>query len=436
MRVSIRRLSGGGEGTILGAMLAHPPSSPAKPVDPLVVEGPAAGEARRSLLVVGLNHALHDGYTDMIFVLLPVWQAEFGLGYIALAVLRSLYVGALAGLQMPATALARWLGARAVLTLGTLLGAGGYGLAGASGGLVGLCIALVLSGAGSSTQHPLASAVIARAYGGAARGPLGTYNFTGDLGKAALPPLVGFLLVHAAWRPVLWLMAGGGVAVALAVAFLLPRAPAPPAARPVAAGGAGRTGHPTGQTGFGLLVTIGMLDNAARPAFLIYLPFLLQGKGAGLSLVGIAFALVAVGGALGKAAFGRLGERIGVTRCVIATEVGTAAAILAVVALPLTPALAVLPLLGLMLNGTSSVLYGTVPDLAPHGQIERAFAVFYTCTLGGSALATPLLYGPLGDAVGPGWAAVAAAVTALAVVPLILALSPRLGGRAADRRDG
>ncbi|MCJ2011514.1 MFS transporter [Methylobacterium sp. J-076] len=376
--------------------------------------------------MVGLNHALHDGYTDMIYVLLPVWQAEFGLGYIALAVLRSLYVGALAGLQMPATALARRFGVRTVLTLGTVLGAGGYGLAGASGGLVGLCIALVLSGAGSSTQHPLASAVIARAYGTASRGPLGTYNFTGDLGKAALPPLVGFLLVHADWRPVLWLMAGGGFAVALVVNLLLPREPAAQADRPVRAVAAAGGVHHGGRPGFGLLVAIGMLDNAARPAFLIYLPFLLQAKGAGLSLVGVAFALVAVGGALGKTAFGRLGERIGVTRCVIATEIGTASAILSVVALPLTPALVVLPLLGLMLNGTSSVLYGTVPDLAPGGQVERAFAVFYTCTLGGSALATPLLYGPLGDAVGPHWASMAAAATALGVVPLMLALAPRL----------
>jgi MFS family permease len=410
-------------------MLSDPQTSTVAAFAPEAGAIRAAREAKRSLIVVGLNHALHDGYTDMIYVLLPVWQAEFGLGYIALAVVRSLYVGALAGLQMPATALARRLGVRRVLTLGTLLGAGGYGLAGASGGLVGLCIALALSGAGSSTQHPLASAVIARAYGSAARGPLGTYNFTGDLGKAALPPLVGFLLVRADWRPVLWLMAGGGFAVALVVAFLLPREPTPQADRPVTSATAGSASEDTGTTGFGLLVAIGMLDNAARPAFLIYLPFLLQAKGAGLSLVGIAFALVAIGGALGKAAFGRLGERIGVTRCVIATEAGTALAIVAVVALPMIPALAVLPLLGLMLNGTSSVLYGTVPELAPNGHVERAFAVFYTCTLGGSALATPLLYGPLGDAVGPRLAAMAAAATALGVVPLMLALAPRLPGR-------
>jgi MFS family permease len=136
--------------------------------------------------------------------------------------------------------------------------------------------------------------------------------------------------------------------------------------------------------------------------------------------------MVFLGGALGKAVCGRLGERFGVTRTVILTETGTAAAILAVVALPLAPVLVLLPLLGLMLNGTSSVLYGTVPELAPGGRVERAFAVFYTCTLGGSALAAPLLYGRLGDAFGPSWAAVAAAATALAVVPLILTLSPYL----------
>jgi hypothetical protein len=55
--------------------------------------------------VLGLSclaHALHDGYTDMIYVLLPLWQTEFGLGYGALAVLRGLYAGAMAGLQLPA----------------------------------------------------------------------------------------------------------------------------------------------------------------------------------------------------------------------------------------------------------------------------------------------------------------------------------------------
>src|ERR1700728_4404212 len=40
--------------------------------------------------------------TDMIYVLLLVWQAQFALGYGALAGLRGLYVGSLAALQLSA----------------------------------------------------------------------------------------------------------------------------------------------------------------------------------------------------------------------------------------------------------------------------------------------------------------------------------------------
>ena len=35
-------------------------------------------------------HALHDGYTDLIYVMLPLWQAEFGIGYAALGLLAHL----------------------------------------------------------------------------------------------------------------------------------------------------------------------------------------------------------------------------------------------------------------------------------------------------------------------------------------------------------
>jgi len=379
-------------------------------------------KSRRTLVLGGLAHALHDGFTDMIYVLLPVWQAEFALDYVALAMLRALYVGVLAALQVPSAHLARHLNARTVLVLGTLLSAVGYGLAGLSGGLVGLCASLALAGAGGSTQHPLASAAVSRAYGDRARGPLGTYNFAGDLGKATLPPLISLLLTVMHWRSALWVAAGLGMLVAVLIRWLMPLVSAPPVALETVTV---TDREDAGKGGFGLLFTIGVLDTAVRMAFLLFLPFLLKGKGASLTTVGLALSLVFIGGAFGKAACGWLGARFGLLATVATTEVGTAAAILTVLALPLAPSLAVLPLLGVMLNGTSSVLYGTVPELVTAKRIERAFALFYTGILGSSALA-PVLYGRLGDAAGPVWATVAAAMTALAVVPLMLVLSPRL----------
>jgi MFS transporter, FSR family, fosmidomycin resistance protein len=374
----------------------------------------------RSLLGACIAHGLHDGFTDLIYVLLPVWQAQFALSYSALAVLRGLYVGALAAFQVPAVHLTRRLNARTILVLGTLAAALGFALAGTSGGLIGLCAALTVAGIGSSTQHPLASAAVSRAYARAARGPLGTYNFAGDLGKATLPAAVSFLLVVTDWRTTLLLLAGLGTAVALLIGGLMPPVEDGPVESTTAQRTVGRD-----RRGFGLLLGIGVLDSAVRMAFLLFLPFLLQAKGAALTTVGLALSLVFVGGALGKAACGWLGAHLGVGTTGVVTEVGTAAAILAVIALPLAPALALLPVLGVMLNGTSSVLYGTVPEFAPAGRAEHAFAVFYTGTLSSSALA-PVLYGRLGDAVGPQWATAAAAATALAVVPLVQHLAPRL----------
>ncbi len=387
---------------------------------------PDPGAPRRTLAVASGAHALHDGYTDLIYLLLPLWQAEFGLGYGALAGLRGLYAGLMAAMQIPAGWLAERLGGRTVLALGTALAALGYGLAGLSGGLLGLALALGLSGIGSATQHPLASAAVSRAWGEAARRPLATYNFAGDLGKAGLPVAVSMLLLVLPWRPSLWLVAGLGLLAALAIQLAMPALAAPSAAQGGKSAAPGRAGG--GRGGFGLLFGIGVLDSGVRMGLLTFLPFLLQAKGADLPLVGVALALVFLGGAGGKLAFGFLGEQLGLLRSVVLTECATAAGTLAVLVLPLWPCLVLLPMLGMALNGTSSVLYGTVPELAPPGRAERAFALFYTGTIGSGAL-SPILYGALGDAAGIGWGTAATAAAALATVPLAMLLAPHLAPR-------
>jgi MFS family permease len=399
------------------------PSLPSLPVpQPAGSAAPVSGP--RVLGVACVAHALHDGYTDMIYVLLPIWQADFGLSYGALAMLRGVYAGVMASLQLPAGRLADRLGTRATLALGTLLAAVGYAAAGTSGSLLGLCAALALSGAGSSTQHPLASGAVSRVYGRDARAPLSVYNFSGDLGKAALPAAVALLVTLMPWRHALWMVSALGCVAAGAIALFLPAIPRREA---VASEPSGSAGHAE-RTGFNLLFTIGVLDTAVRMGLLTFLPFLLKAKGASTPQVGTALALVFLGGAAGKFACGWLGARLGVVGTVLATEGGTAALIVAVMFAPLPLTLALLPLLGIMLNGTSSVLYGTVPELSHPDRTERAFAVFYTGTIGAGALA-PVLYGFLGDRIGIHGATWATAATALAIYPLALALRSRLSPR-------
>ncbi|MGY3694480.1 FSR family fosmidomycin resistance protein-like MFS transporter [Bradyrhizobium sp. USDA 3240] len=381
---------------------------------------PGQTQATRTLAVTGLNHALHDGYTDLIYVLLPVWQAEFALSYGLLALLRGLYAGAMAGLQIPVGRLAERIDGKIILIAGTALSALGYVFAGFSGGVIGLGLALALSGAGSSTQHPIASAAVSRAYGAGARGPLGIYNFSGDLGKAAIPALTSILLVIMSWRHTLLVLAFAGLLVAICIALWMPSVGKGAEHKMATA-----SRRASSRGGFHWLLAIGILDTAVRMGFLTFLPFLLRDKGASLPTNGLALALVFIGGAAGKFTCGWLGARVGTLRTVLITEGGTAALILAVLVLPLAPAIVLLPLLGVMLNGTSSVLYGTVPELTPAHQTERAFALFYTGTIGSGAIA-PVIYGLLGDALGPTLATAATALTALAICPLAVALARHL----------
>jgi MFS family permease len=374
---------------------------------------------RRTLAAASMAHAVHDGCTDLIYVLLPLWQGEFALGYGALAALRGLYAGMTAGAQWPASRLAERWGVRTVLVLGTLLVAAGYGLAGRSTGLVGLVGALLIAGLGASTQHPLASAAVARAFGGgkSARGPLGTYNFSGDIGKAAIPAAVGLALSLLAWRPVVASLATLVVLAALVIGAVLPAATGAPTTKTRAMTDAGRGG-------FGLLLTIGILDSGVRMGLLTFLPFLLSGKGAEQSLIGVGLALVFMGGAAGKLACGWFAERIGIIGTVVATEAATAVLILALLAAPLPAALVLAPVLGIALNGTSSVLYGSVAQLAPPGRTERAFAWFYSATIGSGAI-TPVLFGLIGDHLGVSGATIATALAALLTLPCALLLAPR-----------
>jgi len=376
---------------------------------------PAATTPRsRSLLAACLTHALHDGYTDGLYAFLPVWQAQFGLSYAALAMVRALYYGTMGGLQIPSDRVLRNWSPRATLILSTLLASAGLLLMALPLGFAGLCVGLVVAGVGSSIQHPRGSMLVTDTYGADSRRPLGIYNFSGDLGKAVLPAVVALLLPLLAWRPVLALMAVLGVALVIALLALAPNTRVVRHAPTRAKAGRGRGG-------FGILTTIGALDTATRMGYLLFLPFLIHARGGDSPTVGLALALLFLGGAFGKFTFSWLGERVGVTRCVALAETVTALLIIGTLFTPLIPTLILLPLLGIVLNGTSSVLYGTVPELSD-GDTGRAFAVFYTSVIGSGGVA-PILYGAIADHSSQTVGLLATAATAAAVVPLVLILS-------------
>jgi len=386
--------------------------------------GKIAAPERRTMAVACGAHVLHDGYTDLLYVLLPLWQAQFGLDYAMVGLLRALYVGAMAGFQIPAGAIAQRFGGPLVLGLGTALAGIGYLTAGASVGFAMLLGALVIGGLGSGVQHPIGAHLVSQAFSGArSRQALATYNFSGDLGKMAFPAATAWLLTLMNWRAATAVIGIVGLAAAVAILAMrgLPaheRATEPAAEMPKAA-------TPSSGRGFPLLLSIAMIDSATRMGFLTFLPFLLQMKGADLPAIGIALTLVFTGGACGKLACGWLGARLGVVNATWLTEGSTALGILALLPLPLFAGLAVLPLIGMALNGTSSVLYGTVPELVAPEKRQRAFSIFYTGGVGAGAL-SPVLYGAVSDLLSVPAMMVLVAAVVLTTLPLVWGLRPAL----------
>lgn len=381
-------------------------------------------DERRAIGVACGAHALHDGYTDLIYVMLPVWQHEFALGYAALGLMKTVFSGTLAGFQIPMGHLAERFGAPLVLALGTAVAGLGYCIAGLSAGVPLLVFALFVGGLGASTQHPLASSLIAHAFAGPrSLKALGTYNFAGDIGKMTVPAAASLLLIVLPWREALALLGGFGFLAAAVIFVLMPRQSVPTKAARKADEAGGPAARP--RFGFPLLVSVGVLDSATRMAFLTFLPFVLTAKGASLPTVGLSLTLVFAGGAAGKLVCAFLGARIGAVATVWLTEAVTAAGIAALLPLPLEAALVLLPVVGVALNGTSSVLYGSVPDLVEPEKRTRAFGIFYTGTIGAGAI-SPAIYGLLGDAVGVPTALLIVAGAVLLTLPITLVLRPAL----------
>lgn len=371
-----------------------------------------------------MAHIMHDGYTDLLYVLLPLWQREYALSLAAVGFLRTLYTGSMALFQIPASLAGDRVGARTILAAGTALAAAAYFAAGTTNGYATLAIALFTGGLGSSVQHPVSSNMVAHAYEGSrSRVALGSYNFSGDIGKIVFPALVAALLVIASWRQALWAVAGIGACVAVAIAILVPNVPlhtTEPQHRSAPA-----RAKPTFTPGFSTLLAIGALDSTTRMGFLTFFPFVVTAKGVSIQTIGLCLALIFAGGAAGKFVCGYLGARIGVFATVCLTEALTALGIVALLPLPLWMILPILPIIGIALNGTSSVLYGTVPELVPAARRQRAFGIFYTGTIGAGAL-SPVICGAISDARGVPFLMWVVALLVLTTIPLAFTLQRHL----------
>ena len=385
-----------------------------------------APRARRVLFFGSVTHVWSDLFFALLVPLLPLIKNDLGLTYTETVLLKSVFSGASAVLQVPAGFLAEAVSELWLLVLGNVWVAAGLVAMGFSPGFAVLLIVALIGGLGGGSQHPIAASMVSRAYdrGGRATA-VGTVNFAGDVGKIAAPLIVvAMALAHFDWRTALWLVGVAGIVFMAATALFRRGLDLGRPARDTASGSAG-TVDETRVGAFVKLSFVGFLDAATRASALVFLPFVLDDKGMGTAGISAMLFLLFVGGAAGKFACGWLGDRYGLVNVTIATKGLTA--VLLVLSL-VTPVWAITPLvlvLGFALQGTSSVLYAAVADFVPVRRRARLYGLYYTVIDGGSVMA-PLAYGVVADLVGLGEAVVLISLVAAAILPSSLTLRRHL----------
>jgi predicted MFS family arabinose efflux permease len=377
------------------------------------------------LFSYGAFHFIDDGFSDSIYLLLPFIALELGLSYSQVGLLKGVASAAMSLFQVPAGLLAERLGELTVVAAGTLGLIGGFILVSRAYSFPLILLALLGAKATGAGQHSLGASVLSRVFEASGRrAAIGTYNFSGDLGKVCLPFALTVMINWWGWRRAVFTLSLVAIAV-LVILWTLARKNTPPGVRSVPREKLHLDRKSWGIQNirsFSALLTIGIIDSSTRTAFYTFLPFLLIQKGITTSQVGFALTLLFAGGAAGKLACGFLAEWLGIIPMVWGTEILTCAAILSFLWAPTSVTWTLLPVAGFMLNGTSSVLYATVAEIISSTARSRGYGLYYAITLGSGAVA-PLVFGLITDGFGLDVTMIAVASIVLTTLPLSRFLS-------------
>ena len=379
------------------------------------------------LWVCCLAHAVQDGLTAAVYVLLPVIAQSLGLTLGEVGLLKGLKGLVQGVLEITSGIASEKFGDAPILVIGLVVSGSGYLLFSRVDGVSGILACLILVGIGTAFQHAPSSALVSRAYAiGGRRGALGLYNSSGDAGKLVFTTSFSLAVgAGLAWSSatsafgLAAIIAAGIIVLTVSKLFRSERM----IERPLTKGRGGRvkTDVANGwgildRQGFAALLVVVFLDSLVQAGFLTFAAFLMLAKDVPLATATFAATAILIGGMFGKAVCGFLADRIGPRLAFILIQILTGIGIVATALAPGYYAYALLPFLGVVLQGSTSITYSMVNDLVHESRASRGFALVY----GGAGLSSvvgPLGCGLLGDVFGIEMAMLAMAAAAVLAIP-------------------
>jgi predicted MFS family arabinose efflux permease len=377
------------------------------------------GRQVQSLFSFSAFHFLDDGFSDSLYLLLPFIAAELNLSLSQVGLLKGIS-SSMSLLQFPLSLLGERIGELTVIVAGTFGLAGGFLMMSKVYTFPAILLSLIFAKGTAAGQHGLGSSILSRVFEvSGRRTAMGTYNFSGDMGKVCLPFLVAVMISIWDWRQAVLVLSIGGLLTG-AILWTLVRKEREVHSLPQPCEEVMPGENAWGirnRSSFSALLTIGVIDISTRAALLTFLPFLLLQKGIPGAQVSFALTLIFAGGAVGKFVCGVLAERLGIIPMVVGTEVLTAAGILSLTFSSPSIIWIILPFIGIVLNGTSSVLYATVAEIISPKARSRVYGLYYAITLGCGAI-SPIFFGFLAQFLSLSFTIMSTALMVLFTLPL------------------
>lgn len=365
-----------------------------------------SSKPRTTILAGCAAHGIQDGLSTAIYVLLPILAQAFGLNLGQVGLFKGLKSLAQASLEIISGHATERYGARHILLFGLLLSGAGYGFLSFANGPTIVLLSLVVIGAGGAFHHAPASALISGAF--AQRGrrrALGVYNSSGDAGKLIFTAVISLAMLAAlSWESVALFYGLVSLIAGIGIFQVLKLAQIGDSSKGL---GDAAAGTPDTSLGWGildrrkfsaLLATV-FLDSMVQVGVLTFVAFVMIAKGVPTTAATLAAVLVLIGGMFGKALCGFLAENIGVRPAFAILQGLTALGLVLLVISSSTVAFALLPILGVVVQGTTSITYVIVNELIHPTRTARGYSIIYAAS-GIASVIGPVGFGTIGDRFG------------------------------------
>jgi MFS family permease len=174
---------------------------------------------------MSFTHGFNEFFSIIVPPLFPFLVPDLGISYADASLLLAVFFVTYSVFQLPVGRLVDVYSPRMLLAVGQAILAVGIVLVALAPSFPLMLAGMVVTGIGGSTYHPTGMSVISDVESGATHGrSMGIHGMVGTFGSVAAPVVMTAVAVVAGWRAALLVGAGVGIAYAVALYVLYPRA--------------------------------------------------------------------------------------------------------------------------------------------------------------------------------------------------------------------